>query len=110
MFEENKTPRKWSLEEIDELLQDSGMLPREDNSLQDVEEVAPTPKTAVFNPRPSHNEKIKHNIITETVEKSDSVAEPQVYGSFVSEKYRDKFFNKPIQNLEKSRNLNAVGL
>ena len=102
MFEENKTPRKWSLEEIDELLQDSGMLPREDNSPQDVEEVAPTPKTAVFNPRPSHNEKIKHNIITETVEKSDSVAEPQVYGSFVSEKYRDKFFNKPIQNLEKT--------
>lgn len=102
MFEENKTPRKWSLEEIDELLQDSGMLPREDNSPQDVEEVAPTPKTAVFNPRPSHNENIKHNIITETIEKSDSVAEPQVYGSFVSEKYRDKFFNKPIQNLEKT--------
>ena len=102
MFEENKTPRKWSLEEIDELLQDSGMLPREENSPQAVEEVAPTPKTAVFNPRPSHNENIKHNIITETVEKSDSVAEPQVYGSFVSEKYRDKFFNKPIQNLEKT--------
>lgn len=102
MFDENKTPRKWSLEEIDELLQDSGMLPREDNSPQDVENVAPTPKTAVFNPRPSRNENIKHNIITETVEKSDSVAEPQVYGSFVSEKYRDKFFNKPIQNLKKT--------
>lgn len=102
MFEENKTPKKWSLEEIDELLQDSGMLPREDNSPKDVEEVAPTPKTATFNPRPSRNENIKHNIITETVEKSDSVAEPQVYGSFVSEKYRDKFFNKPIQNLEKT--------
>ena len=102
MFEENKTPRKWSLEEIDELLQDSGMLPREENSPQAVEEAAPTPKTAVFNPRPAHNENIKHNIITDTVEKSDSVAEPQVYGSFVSEKYRDKFFNKPIQNIEKT--------
>ncbi len=102
MFEENKTPRRWSLEEIDELLQDSGMLPREENSAEDVEEVAPTPKKAPFNPRPAYNENIKHNIITETVEKSDSVAEPQVYGSFVSEKYRDKFFNKPIQNLEKT--------
>ncbi len=102
MFEENKTPRKWSLEEIDELLQDSGMLPREENSKEDVEEVAPTPKKTSFNPRPAYNENIKHNIITETVEKSDGVAEPQVYGSFVSEKYRDKFFNKPIQNLEKT--------
>lgn len=102
MFEENKTPRKWSLEEIDELLQESGMLPKEENSAESVEEVAPTPKTVAFNPRPSHNENIKHNIITETVEKSESVAEPQVYGSFVSEKYRDKFFNKPIQNLEKT--------
>ncbi len=102
MFEENKTPRKWSLEEIDELLQESGMLPKEENSAESVEEVAPTPKTVAFNPRPSHNENIKHNIITETVEKSEGVAEPQVYGSFVSEKYRDKFFNKPIQNLEKT--------
>ncbi len=102
MFEENKTPRKWSLEEIDELLQESGMLPKEENSAESVEEVAPTPKTVAFNPRPSHNENIKHNIITETVEKSEGVAEPQVYGNFVSEKYRDKFFNKPIQNLEKT--------
>ncbi len=103
MFDEHKTPRSWSLEEIDELLQDSGMLPREDNSAEEVEKVAPTPKDAPFNPRPAYNEKIKHNIITETIEKSDSVAEPQVYGSFVSEKYRDKFFNKPIQNLEKTQ-------
>ena len=103
MFDEQKTPRNWSLEEIDALLQDSGMLPRDDNSAEEVEKVAPTPKETPFNPRPAHNENIKHNIITETVEKSDSVAEPQVYGSFVSEKYRDKFFNKPIQNLEKTQ-------
>lgn len=102
MFEEKKPPRKWTLEEIDELLQDSGMLPREDNSAEEVEEAAPTPKTAVFNPRPVRNDDIDHKIITETVEKSDSVAEPQVYGSFVSEKYRDKFFNRPVQNLEKT--------
>ena len=62
MFEENKTPRKWSLEEIDELLQESGMLPKEENSAESVEEVAPTPKTVAFNPRPSHNENIKHKL------------------------------------------------
>ena len=99
---DGKTPRKWSLEEIDELLQDSGMLPKDDESIDMVEEIAPAQKTEVFNPRPSHNEKIKHRIIKDTVEKSDSVAEPQVYGSFVSEKYRDRFFNKPIQNIEKT--------
>lgn len=99
---DGKTPRKWSLEEIDELLQDSGMLPKDDDSIDMVEEIAPSQKTEVFNPRPSHNDKIKHRIIKDTVEKSDGVAEPQVYGNFVSEKYRDRFFNKPIQNIEKT--------
>ncbi len=102
MADEYRASRKWSLEEIDELLQDSGMLPREDNTPEEVEEVAPTPKTAPFNPRPARNDKIKHNIKKDTVEKSEGSAEPQVYGSFVSEKYRDKFFNKPIQNLQKT--------
>lgn len=99
---DGKAPRKWSLEEIDELLQDSGMLPKDDDSIGMVDEVAPIPKTEVFDPRPSHNKKIKHRIIRDTIEKSDSVAEPQVYGSFVSEKYRDRFFNNPVQNLEKT--------
>ncbi len=102
MFEDNKTPRRWSLEEIDELLQDSGMLPREDNSQEAVEEAAPTPKAPTFNPRPTRNDNIDHKIITEAVEKSDSVAEPQVYGSIVSEKYREKFYNRPVQNIEKT--------
>ncbi len=102
MADQHKAPRKWTLEEIDELLQDSGMLPREDNSPEAVEEVAPTPKTAVFNPRPTRNDNIKHKIISEKVEKSEGAAEPQVYGNFVSEKYRDKFFNKPIQNIQKT--------
>ena len=102
MADERKTPRKWSLEEIDELLQDSGMLPRGGDALEYVEEISHVPKAVYFNPRPSHNDNIKHNIKKETVERSDSVAEPQVYGTFVSEKYRDRFFNKPIQNLEKT--------
>ncbi len=98
---DGKTPRKWSLEEIDELLQDSGMLPRDDGSLDMVEEIAPAQKTEVFDPRPSHNQKIKHQIIKETIEKSDGEAEPQVYGNLVSEKYRDKFFNKTVSGLGK---------
>jgi len=98
MADERKTPRKWSLEEIDELLQDSGMLPKEDV----VEESAPVKKAEAINPRPIRNEEINHKIISEEKELSDGSGEPQVYGSFVSEKYRDRFFNRPIQNLEKT--------
>ncbi len=99
---DSKTPRKWSLEEIDELLQDSGMLPGDEDSLDMVEEIAPAQKTEVFDPRPSHNNKIKHKIIKDTVEKSDGVAEPQVYGNLVSEKYRERFLNKPTENIDKT--------
>ncbi len=102
MADERKTGRKWSLEEIDELLQDSGMLPRDGDSVVDIEDIAPTPKAAPFNPRPAYNENIEHRIKTETVERSEGVAEPQVYGNFVSEKYRDRFYNKPVQNLQKT--------
>ncbi len=94
-----KTPRKWSLEEIDELLQDSGMLPREDVV---AEESVPVKKAEAINPRPVRNEEIEHQIISEKVERSEGSGEPQVYGAFVSEKYRDRFFNRPIQNLEKT--------
>ena len=96
MADERKNPRKWSLEEIDELLQDSGLMPRGGDALEYVEEIEYTPKAVSFNPRPSHNENIEHRIIKETVERSDSVAEPQVYGAIVSEKYRDRFYNKPV--------------
>ena len=102
MADERKNPRKWSLEEIDELLQDSGLMPRGGDALEYVEEIEYTPKAVSFNPRPSHNENIEHRIIKETVERSDSVAEPQVYGAIVSEKYRDRFYNKPMQNIEKT--------
>ena len=102
MADERKTQRKWSLEEIDELLQDSGMLPRDSDSVIDIEDVAPTPKATPFNPRPARNDNIEHQIKTQVIERSDSVAEPQVYGNFVSEKYRDRFFNKPVQNLQKT--------
>ncbi len=98
MADERKNGRKWSLEEIDELLQDSGMLPKEES----VEESAPVKKAEAINPRPIRNEEIDHQIISEKIERSEGNGEPQVYGAFVSEKYRDRFFNRPIQNLEKT--------
>lgn len=98
MADERKTPRKWSLEEIDELLRDSGMLPSE----KEPEQPVTAQKAETVDPRPVYNKDIEHRIITEPVQRSDSVAEPQVYGAFVSEKYRDRFFNRPVQNLEKT--------
>ena len=98
MADERKNGRKWSLEEIDALLQDSGMLSREEL----VEESAPVKKAEAINPRPIRNEEIDHQIISKKIEHSEGSGEPQVYGSFVSEKYRDRFFNRPIQNLEKT--------
>ncbi len=99
MADERKTPRKWSLEEIDELLQDSGMLPKEEDSAK---ESAPVKKAEAINPRPVRNDEIDHRIISEKIERSEGSGEPQVYGAFVSEKYRDRFFNRPIQNIEKT--------
>lgn len=99
MADERKTGRKWSLEEIDALLQDSGMLPREDVKK---EEPTPVKKAEAINPRPIRNEDIDHQIISEKIEHSEGSGEPQVYGAFVSEKYRDRFFNRPMQNLEKT--------
>ena len=98
MADDRKTPRKWSLEEIDELLQDSGILPKE----APVEESAPVKKAEAINPRPVRNDEIEHQIISEKIERSEGNGEPQVYGAFVSEKYRDRFFNRPIQNIEKT--------
>ncbi len=98
MGDERKTPRKWSLEEIDELLQDSGMIPKDDG----VEASVPVKKAEAINPRPIKNNEIEHQIISERIERSEGKGEPQVYGAFVSDKYRDRFFNRPIQNLEKT--------
>lgn len=98
MADERKTSRKWSLEEIDELLQDSGII-RKDGTVVEEE---PVKKAKSIDPRPGHNENIRHRIISDKVEHSDGAGEPQVYGSLVSNKYRDRFFNKPVRNIEKT--------
>ena len=80
MADERKNPRKWSLEEIDELLQDSGLVPRDGDALEYVEEIEYTPKAVSFSPRPSHNENIEHRIIKETVESGVFYHENKCFG------------------------------
>ena len=58
MADERKNARKWSLEEIDELLQDSGLLSKDESG----EESAPVKKAEAINPRPIRNEEIDHQI------------------------------------------------
>lgn len=99
MADERKQSKKWSLEEIDALLQDSGVMPKEEVSQ---EESIPTKKAEAINPRPTHNEDIKHKILSPEIERGEGTGEPQVYGAFVSEKYRDRFLNRPVQNIEKT--------
>lgn len=100
MADERRQSRKWSLEEIDELLQDSGVLPKDDAPA--AEETTSVKKAEAVNPRPTHNDDIDHKILSPEIERGEGTGEPQVYGAFVSEKYRDRFFNRPMQNLEKT--------
>ena len=61
MADERKQSKKWSLEEIDALLQDSGVMPKEEDSQ---EESIPAKKAEAIDPRPTHNEDIKHKILS----------------------------------------------
>lgn len=98
MADENREPRVWSLEEIDALLEDSGIVSH------DIPETEPEPvkKAEAVDPRPIHSENVEHKIKSPDVERSDSGEQPQVYGAFTSDKYRDRFFNRPVQNIEKT--------
>ncbi len=101
MYDENENPqRKWTFEEIDELLQDSGI------SAEDYyePETAPSPikNAEAVNPRPVRNNDIEHKIITKKIEKSGVDSGTRVFTALESDKYRDRFLNKPIHNLEKT--------
>ncbi len=93
-------PKRWSLEEIDELLRDSGMY--FDDGITE-EEPAEIPKKAEsVDPRPTYDESVEHKIITKKVEKSEVSRSTRVFGSLESSKYRERFLNRPQQNLEKT--------
>ncbi|MBO7179472.1 MAG: hypothetical protein J6V78_03945 [Clostridia bacterium] len=94
------SPRKWTFEEIDELLQDSGI-----TSESDFEPEVLTPvinKSEAVDPRPTYNEDIDHKIKTTTIEKSGVDGATRTFTALESDKYRDRFLNKPMHNLEKT--------
>lgn len=94
-------PRKWSLEEIDELLRDSGIVSDESES-EKAEETVSQKKAESVDPRPTYNENAEHKIKTKNVEKSDADKKTRVFGTLESDKYRERFLNRPVQNLEKT--------
>ena len=103
-FYGNKSPRKWTFEEIDELLQDSGITSEKDF---DAEAVLTTTKATInksesVDPRPTYNEDIEHKIKTTSVEKSGVSGATRTFSALESDKYRDRFLNKPVYNLEKT--------
>jgi len=92
--------RKWTFEEIDELLQDSGI-----SSEKDFEPEQITPainKSESVDPRPVYNEDIEHKIKTTSVEKSGVDGATRAFTALESDKYRDRFLNKPMHNLQKT--------
>lgn len=102
-YNNNKAPRKWSLEEIDELLQDSGIATANDFDEATITE--PLKKSESVDPRPIYNEEIDHKIKTTVIEKSKPNTvdgATRAFTALESDKYRDRFLNKPIHNLEKT--------
>ena len=94
------SPRKWTFEEIDELLQDSGIASEKDF---EPEQLAPTiNKSESVDPRPIYNEDIDHKIKTTAVEKSAVDGKTRQFSALESDKYRDRFLNKPMHNLQKT--------
>lgn len=99
--EYNPAPRKWSLEEIDELLHDSGA--SVSSADDDAPRVSQPQKAESIDPRPTNLEKTRHFILPGSVEHSDfQKGKTHVFGSLESDKYRERFLNKPIQKLEKT--------
>lgn len=58
------------------------------------EQIKPASQKTLTDIKPTYNENIKHNIITQKIEKPTSGME--------TDKYRDRFINPPVQNLEKT--------
>ena len=95
-----KSPRKWTFEEIDELLQDSGMTSEKEFQPEPIAKTINKPEA--IDPRPTYNEEIEHKIKTTKVEKSSVDGATRAFTALESDKYRDRFLNKPMHNLEKT--------
>jgi hypothetical protein len=66
MADERKQTKKWSLEEIDALLQDSGVMPKDDSTQ---EESISAKKAESIDPRPTRNDDITHKILSPEIER-----------------------------------------
>lgn len=103
----------WSLEEIDALLNDSISTgaPVKDNAAVQNEKTRRISNTRddFFDPRPTYNANIQHNIKTTKVEHSPTgeTSLPSS-GALENDKYRERFINRPVRNLEKTHEHNAV--
>ena len=81
-----KSPRKWTFEEIDELLQDSGMTSEAEFEPEPISKVISKPEPV--DPRPTYNEEIEHKIKTTKVEKSSVDGATRAFTALESDKYR----------------------
>lgn len=66
------------------------------------EQIKPVSQKTLTDIKPTYNENIKHNIITQKIERPTSKME--------SDKYRDRFINPPVQNLEKTADYERLRL
>ena len=89
--EYNPAPHQWSLEEIDELLRDSGVTVLFDEE-ESAGETLP-PKAESVDPRSTRIDKTKHFVIPGAVENSGSDQDTAVFSGLESDKYRNRFLN-----------------
>ncbi len=66
------------------------------------EQIKPVSQKTLTDIKPTYNENIKHNIITQKIEKPTSKME--------TDKYRNRFINPPVQNLEKTADYERLQL
>lgn len=98
--EYNPAPRQWSLEEIDELLRDSGVAVLFDEE-ESAGETLP-PKAESVDPRSTRIDKTKHFVTPGAVEHSGLKQDTAVFNALESDKYRNRFLNKPMQSIVKT--------
>ncbi len=115
--EENKAGNSkiWSLEEIDRLLSDSVRPAGQKNEAADKElkreEQRRLSRTRddFIDPRPTYNADIEHRINRQKVERSSPAEGTRApVGVMESDKYRERFINRPVQTLEKTAEHTAV--
>ena len=99
----------WSLEEIDALLSDSvnTRLPKSDMPSEEKTKIIKSRQEAVYNPRFAQNGSTGHNIKTTKIEHSPTGDITPQTGGLPADKYRERFINRPVRNLEKTEDFSG---